>query len=243
MTLTHKRILITGGTSGIGLETVHRLAVDNQLIVVGRNNLMLQSLSSQYPSIETHCCDLSNVDEVFALVAYLSARHRHLDILINNAAIQYAKKLNDDDYDRSSIAVEINTNFTAVCLLTHGLMPLLQRAQQGLVVNVNSGLALAPKSSSAVYCATKAAMHSFSQSLNHQLKSSNVAVLQAFMPVVDTPMTEGRGRNKISAQQAANKLLDGIQHKVIENDIGKVKLLRWLLRLVPSVAKRIMVNA
>jgi uncharacterized oxidoreductase len=193
--------------------------------------------------LETHCCDLSRPNDVLTLIDNLSAAHKSVDVLINNAAIQYSKKLTEQDYDRSTIMTEINSNFTAVCLLTHGLLPLLQRAEKGVVLNVNSGLALTPKASSAVYCATKAAMHSFSQSLNHQLKDSNIVVMQAFMPVVATPMTEGRGSNKITAQYAAESLLKGIHHNVIENDIGKVKLLRWLLRLVPSVAKRIMVNA
>jgi uncharacterized oxidoreductase len=243
MTLTNKRIVITGGTSGIGLEIVHQLAIDNQLIVIGRNTTMLQTLRSQYPMLETYCCDLSRPNDVLTLIDSLSTAHKSVDVLINNAAIQYSKNLTDQDYDRCTVMTEINSNFTAVCLLTHGLLPLLQRAEKGVVLNVNSGLALAPKASSAVYCATKAAMHSFSQSLNHQLKGSNVAVMQAFMPVVATPMTEGRGSNKITAQYAAENLLKGIRHNVIENDIGKVKLLRWLLRLVPSVAKRIMVNA
>jgi uncharacterized oxidoreductase len=243
MILTNKHIVITGGTSGIGLEVVHQLAIDNKLIVIGRNQAMLQSLSSQYPMLETHFCDLSKPNDAVSLTKSLSTRHLHLDVLINNAATQYSKKLTDQEYDPCTITTEINLNFTAVCLLTHGLLPLLQRAEKGVVLNVNSGLALAPKSSSAVYCATKAAMHSFSQSLNHQLKGSNVAVMQAFMPVVDTPMTQGRGNNKITAQFAAETLLKGMRQNVIEHDIGKVKLLRWLLRLVPSVAKRIMVNA
>ena len=243
MTLTNKHIVITGGTSGIGLEIVHHLAIDNKVIVIGRNTNMLQTLSSQYPMLETHCCDLSCPNDVVVLIDSLSTRHRYVDVLINNAAIQYSKKMTAQEYDPATIMTEINTNFTAVCLLTHGLLPLLQGAEKGVVLNVNSGLALAPKASSAVYCATKAAMHSFSQSLHHQLKGSNIAVMQAFMPLVATPMTEGRGSNKISAQQAAKTLLKGIQHNVIEHDIGKVKLLRWLLRLVPSVAKKIMVNA
>ncbi|MBU3003178.1 SDR family oxidoreductase [Paraglaciecola arctica] len=243
MILTNKRIVITGGTSGIGLEIVHQLAIDNKLIVVGRNTKVLQSLNVQYPMLETHCCDLSCPSDVSALVQCLLQKHRSLDVLINNAAMQYSKKMTDQDYDPAAISTEINTNLTAVCLLSHGLLPLLQRVEKAVVLNVNSGLALAPKASSAVYCATKAAINSFSQSLNHQLKDSHVAVLQAFMPVVDTPMTEGRGSNKISSHFAAQSLLTGIRESVIEHDIGKVKLLRWLLRIVPSVAKRIMVNA
>ena len=107
-------------------------------------------------------------------------------------------------------------------------------------MNVNSGLALAPKTSSAVYCATKAALNSFSNSLGYQLEKTNIRVLQAFMPLVDTPMTEGRGAGKITAAEAAETLLNGLTREDPITDVGKVRLLRILLRLSPNLARKIM---
>ncbi|MDN4504425.1 SDR family NAD(P)-dependent oxidoreductase [Alteromonadaceae bacterium BrNp21-10] len=243
MELKHKRIVITGGTSGIGLEVVKALEGDNEVIVIARDQHKLDDLEAQYAGVTTYCCDLSQINEVLECISRIAARYSHIDMLINNAAIQYPAKFIDKDFDPATIAIEINTNFTAVCLLTHGLLPLLQQSSEGRIVNVNTGLALAPKSASAVYCATKAAMHSFSQSLHHQLQGTPVKVTQAFMPLVDTPMTAGRGSKKISAAQAVEEMLNGIRNDVRAQDIGKVKLLRWLLRLAPNTAKKIMVNA
>ena len=108
------------------------------------------------------------------------------------------------------------------------------------ILNVNSGLALAPKKSSAVYCATKSAVDSFSKSLRLQLEDTGIDVLQAFLPVVDTPMTYGRGEKKMSIEDACNAILKGLEKNIANHDIGKVKLLRILQRLFPAVALNIM---
>ena len=132
-------------------------------------------------------------------------------------------------------------NFTAVCSLSYLLLPMLLRAnQRAVIANISSGLALAPKTNSAVYCATKAAMDAFSRSLSYQLEGSNVMMMQAFLPLVDTPMTQGRGSGKMSAAQAAMEILRGIEQGDRIRDIGKVKLLRLLLAVAPSLARRIM---
>jgi uncharacterized oxidoreductase len=109
-----------------------------------------------------------------------------------------------------------------------------------VIAIINSGLALAPKTGSAVYCATKAAMNSFSQSLEYQLEETNIKVIQSFLPLVDTPMTKGRGTGKMSARQAAAKIIEGIQKGTNPTNIGKVKLLRLLLALWPGLARKIM---
>jgi uncharacterized oxidoreductase len=111
------------------------------------------------------------------------------------------------------------------------------------VVNVNSGLGLVPKTSSAVYCATKGGLNLFSQSLRHQLAGTRVQVLQAFMPLVETPMTAGRPGDKLTAAYAADRLIHGIERAIQDHDIGKVKLLRGLMYVAPGLARRIMRRA
>ena len=128
--------------------------------------------------------------------------------------------------------------------MTYWLLPALMKNEKShertIILNINSGLGFVPKTSSAVYCATKAALDIFSQSLSYQLEQTNVRVQQAFLELVDTPMTAGRGTNKMSPKLAAQKIIYGIENDISINNIGKVKLLRVLLRLVPSIAKRIM---
>ena len=94
-----------------------------------------------------------------------------------------------------------------------------------------------------MYCATQGAVNVFTQSLRYQLEDTNIRVLQAFMPLVDTPMTAGRGDGKLSAAQAAERLIHGIEKEIADHDIGKVKLLRALMCLSPPLARRIMKRA
>ena len=112
-----------------------------------------------------------------------------------------------------------------------------------LIVNINSGLGLVPKTRSAVYCGTKGGLNLFSQSLRHQLAHTNIRVVQAFLPLVDTKMTKGRGRDKISASEAALLIIEGLGTSLHDIDLGKVKMLRLLHRVFPGLAQNIMKRA
>lgn len=240
MDLKNKTIVITGGSSGIGLELVKQLSKHNTIAVVAQRKNLQQEMAVIDPSIRAYSCDLSQRELVKETAEAILKEFPIIDVLINNAAIQYSQQFMDFDFSPDSIAKEIDINFVAVCNLTYFLLPALQKPSRSIVMNVNSGLALVPKTNSAVYCATKAAINSFSKSLGYQLEKTNIKVLQAFMPLVDTPMTLGRGSGKITAQDAANNLIKGLSNEKLENDIGKVKLLRFLQRVSPKLAEQIM---
>ena len=234
MKLSGKNIVLTGGTTGIGREMVKRLQVENQLLVMASNQARLDALAAEYPNIKTHCVDLGSVAEVDAAANAATSAFSEIDALINNAAIQFTPTFTDDDFDVNSIEREVAVNFTA------HLLPALKASKDSAVLNVNSGLALAPKTTSAVYCASKAALENFSRSLRYQLEGTSVAVLQAFLPLVETPMTEGRGSGKMAASDAATAILSGLENGTPENYIGKSKVLAVLMRIAPSVARNIM---
>jgi len=240
MILKHKIIVVTGGTSGIGMEIVKLLSLDNEIIVIGRNSKKLVELAKECSSIHIYQADLINSPEVEDVAKQICKNFTHIDVLINNAAVQYCATFLEPDFEPHHISDEISVNLTSVCHLTYQLLSVLQHDDRALILNVNSGLALAPKTSSAVYCATKAALNNFSQSLSYQLESTNVRVLQAFLELVDTPMTLGRGDKKMSATNAANLIIKGLNNEIANHYIGKVKLLNFLLRIAPSVAKNIM---
>ena len=160
--------------------------------------------------------------------------------LINNAAVQYTPTFIDSNFKFESINDEITTNLTALCSLCYLLLPMLNRQHSAVILNVNSGLALVPKTTSDIYCATKGALNIFSHSLRHQLKNTPVQVLQAFLPLVDTPMTEGRGKSKMTIEKVSTEIIKGIENTILDHDIGKVKFLRLLNRLLPSLAQKIM---
>ena len=243
MILKRRNIVLTGGTSGIGHELVRLLHADNQLLVVASSAERLDKLSDAYPGIFTFCADLAQPTDVEAAVAAARSRFDSLDVIINNAAVQFTPTFVDAEFSYPSIQQEIAVNFTAVCSLTALLLPELMHGREAAILNVNSGLALVPKTQSAVYCATKAAVNVFSQSLRHQLEDTHVKVFQAFMPLVDTPMTAGRGAGKLSAEEAATAMLRGVERGIDDNDIGKVRLLRLLSRFTPGIARRIMKQA
>lgn len=240
MKASGKNIVITGGTSGIGYELVRALQSDNRVFVIASNEARLARLSSEFPSIETCRADLSDPADVESAAERALDCFSTIDILINNAAVQHTPTLLDDAFDVQTIGPEIGVNFTAVCTLTALLLPAMMHGGEAAVVNVNSALGLMPKTRSAVYCATKAAVNVFSQSLRYQLEGTNVRVMQAFMPLVDTQMTNGRGDGKISPSEAARALLDGVDRDIEENDIGKVKIVRLLIRFAPPLARRIL---
>ncbi|MEO1035254.1 MAG: SDR family NAD(P)-dependent oxidoreductase [Pseudomonadota bacterium] len=240
MELANKSIVITGGTMGIGYEVVKRLYAANSVVVIASDADRLKRLRTEFEGVTTHQADLADPEAVREVSAKIRDSLDDLDILINNAAVQYTPSFLAPDFDYESIGREIGINFGAACCLTARLLPLLVKGGPAAVVNVNSGLALAPKTSSAVYCATKGAINTFSQSLRYQLATTNVSVLQAFMPLVDTPMTHGRGRGKLSASIAAKRLLDGVERDIENHYIGKAKLLRLMMTFAPWFGRSIM---
>ena len=240
MNIKGKNIVITGATSGIGYEMTRQLYLDNKVIVIGRCADKLTALAEEFKGISTFNADLAKLVELETAAVDIVTQFPVIDLLINNAAVQCTPKFIDPAFDYSSIADEITINFTAPCCLIYQLLPALQRSIKATIVNINSGLGLVPKAQSAVYCATKGALNIFSQSLNHQLASTDIDVQQVFLELVETPMSTGRGSHKLSAKDAAEKIITGISQGVKEHDIGKVKLLRLLLRIAPSIARKIM---
>jgi len=240
MNITNKTILITGGTSGIGLEIVRKLAPHNQIIVISRKRKLTDKQLLKAGPVELYHADIGERVALEYAIEKIQRKYSKLDVLINNAAIQNTPEFLDDEFNYDGIESEVNTNFTAICHLTYLCLPLLQAAENGVVLNVNSGLAIAPKQGSAIYCATKSALNSFSTSLRYQLRNTSIDVKQALLPLVDTAMTEGRGTGKLKAETAAEKIIEGITANEHTNHIGKVKLLRLVNYLAPPLAARIM---
>lgn len=242
MLQTPKTILLTGGTSGIGLSLLKQLhAQGHKLIVVARSVHALQRLQNEYTGITTYECDLASRFQVESLADSILKKHSDVTIIFNNAGIQYTSMFTDDDFEFDSIEQETTINFLAPVWLTALLLPLLLASKPAsAIVNISSGLAYAPKTQSAIYCATKAAIHSVSQSLRYQLADTPVSVFEAIMPLVDTPMTAGRGKGKISGEEAARQIIEGINKNRAEIFVGKTKFLPLLMRISPSLVKNMM---
>jgi len=243
MKLSGNTVLITGGSSGIGLALSQRfLAEGNRVLIAGRDVEKLEAIRRAQPSVSLFCGDLSVETDLQKLVSLVKQEYPQLNILVNNAAVQYNYLFMEEPDAARKIDYEISTNLSAPIKLTSLLLPLLTGNANAAIVNVSSGLFLAPKKTASVYCATKAALHSFSKTLRYQLEGSGTSVFEIIPALVDTPMTEGRGTSKISSTQLCEEFFRNFRRDVYESYIGKTRLLRWLSRLTPRLADRIMKN-
>ena len=243
MRLENKTIVITGGTSGIGRALVEQLSVCNRLIVIARPTERLTRLQTLYPQICCYGADLGWQQDIDYVGEQIMADHPKLDLIIHNAAMQQQPCFTDPDFSYDRLGEEITLNLTSIGCLTQRFLPCLLHGEESTILMVNSALAFTPKTQSAIYCATKAALDSLTRSLRYQLSDSNVAVLQAYLPLVDTAMTAGRGSGKLSPQEAAREILKGIEFEIADHAIGKARLLRGLMRLSPTLGRLIMRSA
>lgn len=165
MKLSHNKILITGGASGIGLGLTERfLKENNTVIICGRRESVLKEVKDKYPSVVTKVCDLTSEVDRIALFNWVSEHHSDVNVLVNNAGIQNWMTVSDANfYEKAN--VEITTNIIAPLHLTQ-LFTKLQSLNT--IINITSGLAFVQLSKVPVYCATKAFFRSFTLSLRHQ---------------------------------------------------------------------------
>jgi uncharacterized oxidoreductase len=148
-------ILVTGGSSGIGRAFVDRfLREGTTVIACGRDEVRLQGLKAQHPSVQIRPCDITSSDEVIALTAFVTQEYARLDILVNNAGVMGQVDMLTGNVEDEAIVREIATNLTAPILLTRRLVPLLQRSQSPMILMVTSGYALLPAQRAPTYSAT-----------------------------------------------------------------------------------------
>lgn len=237
MKQTGHTVLITGGATGIGFALAKKFHdAGNQVILVGRREEQLNLAAEQLSGSQIAVADIGNSQDRTRLVTQFP----DVNILINNAGIQFTKRFDAQTDDE--IAQEIQTNLTAPAQLTLAFLPVLRDKSEAAVVNVSSGLAIVPKETCALYCATKAGLHSFSQVLRWQLENSNIRVFEILPPMVATPMSQGKGHAnlKISPDELATEFWRDFQRNHYEIMAGKSKWLYWINRFSAKLAQRIM---
>jgi uncharacterized oxidoreductase len=239
MQLAGKTILLTGGTDGIGKELAHQLrAKGATVIVTGRNAERIAA--AKRDGFEVIAADLSlpkGIDDVIDGLGSCTP-----DILINNAGAgsdhdfrEAAPDLADNDHC-------IFLNLNAPIHLIARMLPSLRARPEAMIVNVTSGLAIAPRAGGPVYCATKAALRSYTQALRVQLAGTKVHVLEALPPVVETKLTAGRGNNKMAPAECARQIVVAMERNADEANVGLVKLLQLVHSMSPALARKIMLR-
>ena len=203
MNLTENTILITGGATGIGFALARQLSHrNNRVIICGRSEEALRKAQTEVPTLITRVCDVTDTVSRQAMVNWLDATYPELNMVINNAGVQYRRNFNEGGA-LANLEQEVEINFTAPVRLIGELLPSLKHQKQAIVINVSSALAFSPLADVPVYCATKAAMHSFTLSLRHQLKASGIRVVEIAPPIVDT----GLGGGERSAGTSDQRML------------------------------------
>jgi len=220
MNLSGNTILITGGASGIGLAFAERfLMAGSKVIICGRRADKLQEVQAKYPAIQTRVCDVGQEEDRINLAKWVNQEFPDVNVLLNNAGIQRREPLTQTDQSWRYHQAEIAINLEAPIHLSLLLLPLLKSKPLAYIINVTSGLAFAPLANAAIYSATKAALHSFTLSLRHQLAGTQVQVLEIAPPAVQTDLG-GTGVHTFGAplNDFADAIMQGLEKA--EPEIG-----------------------
>jgi uncharacterized oxidoreductase len=192
MNVTGNTILVTGGGSGIGRGLAEALqALGNQVIIAGRRQSVLDETIAANPGMQSMALDIEQAGSIRSFAAKLVQRFPKLNVLINNAGIMRAENLKAEPVDLNDAEAIVATNLLGPIRLTVALLPHLKLQTGAAVINVSSGLAFVPLSLTPTYCATKAGIHSYTQSLRWQLKSTAVEVIEIVPPYVQTDLMSG----------------------------------------------------
>ena len=241
MKLTGRTILITGGSAGIGLAFALKfLELGNQVIVTGRRQSLLDEVKAKHPKLHTIQSDVADPAQIAALTARVKLDFPKLDVLMNNAGIMLSKNLKVPATDLAGLTEEIDVNIGGVIRMTSAFIDLLT-ANKGTVVNVSSALAFVPVPAVPIYSATKAAIHSYTQSLRFQLEDTGVEVIEVMPPGVKTEMTTELaevGISLITTDELVKQSFASLKSGAIEIRPGQSKQLAFMRRLAPDFINR-----
>lgn len=215
MKLTGNTILITGGASGIGFAFAERfLKLGNKVIVCGRNREKLQKAKDHYPELIVRDCDVTKESERIEMFDWIMSEHPEVNVLVNNAGIQqrYNILISNAKEEWSYYKKEIDSNIEAPFHFAMLFAPYFASKDYAAILNVSSGLAFTPMAIAPIYSATKAAVHSFTMSIRHQLENTAIEVIEIAPPAVNTDLG-GAGLHSFATpvDEFANAIFKGLE--------------------------------
>ena len=244
MNLSGNTILITGGTSGVGYEFAAQLLKrGNTVIITGRDENKLAQAERNLPGVHTLQSDVGNTQAISLLFDVVVKNFPALNILINNAGIMRKINFLDPRNNLDDISREIETNLTGTVRMTAQFLRHLATQKVAAIVNVSSGLAFVPLPIAPIYCATKAGVHSFTQSLRVQLKNTNISVVELAPPITKTSLftkdihaEDVKGVRMMDVSKMVNQAIAKLERDQLEIRPGLSNALRWMSRIAPQFA-------
>lgn len=234
-------ILITGGAIGLGRELTRIYSNRGARVVIcGRTWTALEEVQADHPGVVPICLDLADPAGRKKLVDTVHELECPLDLLIQNAAVQYPHDLVSGCTLPEKVETELAVNLLAPLELSIELLPLLRQAKRGHIAFVSSALARVPKKSAPVYCASKAGLSNFARGLRYQLEGTGIRVSEVVPDLIVTRMAVGRGDGALSACEAAQRIVVGLDRGQEEIRLGRVSRLYALHRVWPDMAYRIL---
>lgn len=241
METKNNTILITGGATGIGFSLAETLvSAGNKVIICGRREGKLKEARDKLPQIQAKVCDVSREKERESLFNWVKGNFSDLNVLINNAGIQRMVNLKKGTQDLFSGENEVETNLIAPIHLSAYFIPLLLKKKESAIINVSSGLGFVPIAAMPVYCAAKAAVHSFTVSLRYQLRDTSIKVFEIVPPAVDTELgkgttEEGDEYRGIPPSEVAKATLTAMANNEYDIVVGEAKGLVMGARTNPEL--------
>lgn len=241
MKISGNTILITGGTSGIGLELATQLSdLGNVVIITGRDKSKLEVVQKKIPQVHVFQSDVSDPKGISLLFELVTKEFPELNVLINNAGIMDKINLHDEAVDLEGMCREIEINLNGPIRMTKQFLSHLKAKKNAAIINVSSGLAFVPLPISPVYCATKAGLHSFTLSLRVQMKKSSVKIFELAPPATQTKLLgnfdakEMKGTVIMDVAEMVKIALIGLENDQLEIRPGQANLLKLMSRIAPQ---------
>ena len=241
MNLSNNTILITGGSSGIGFEMAKKfLAANNKVIITGRNLDRLEKAKEKLGNVKIVQSDVSNPVSIKELYEQVSKEFPDLNILINNAGVMYTINLQDHKLSTNELTKELDINVKGTIWMNDVFLPLLKKNKNAAIVTVSSGLAFVPLPISPIYCATKAALHSYTLSLRAQLKNTDIKVFELAPPATETELLadfneeDMKGISSMTVESMVANFLKSFSKDKYEICPGQSSQMRFMSRYFPS---------
>jgi uncharacterized oxidoreductase len=240
MKLDGNTILLTGGSSGIGFGLAKALVQrGNTVIVTGRDQAKLDRAKAEVPQLITIKSDVSALADIDALHAQVTRDYPTLNVLINNAGVMHTINVHKD-LAAEQFTREVDINLKGPMWMVQRFLPHLKAQPAAAIMNVSSGLAFVPLPTSPVYCATKAGLHSFTQSLRVQLKNTKVQVFELAPPATQTELLahwdpeDMKGIPLMKTEDLVAATLKGMSRDEVEIRPGQSNQLRMMNRIAPD---------